>query len=259
MKRLCWVFTALLAAQLGRAAVGQEAGESVQGGPVAPVAGRLSGPIDFWGKGPGPAPRNPSVTPGLEVASGNVQVRETIWAQPIRTPDGNWMLYVPPKPILDFLESPSEETAKAYVAWKAEQAQKLGRAIALLGRVKGSGSALPKEEGSPKASDTPAGPATLIYFKKPSCTHCITQDGVLAEWLPKHPEVRLDVVFPEDRPELWKSYGVRGTPTLVFRSKDGKGEVLVGLHTDSQLEAALERLAMPARGPSSGEGKEGAR
>jgi len=166
------------------------------------------------------------------------------------------MLYVPPKPILDFLESPSEGTAKAYVAWKAEQAQKLGRAMALLDQVKANGSALPKEEGSRKASELPAGPAILIYFKKPSCPHCVSQDAVLTEWLPKHPDLRLDVVLPEDRPELWKHYNVRGTPTIVLRQEEGKEEVLVGLQTEPQLDMVLKRLAMPARRPSSGDGKE---
>ena len=226
--------------------------------PDAPAA-RLTRPIDFWGKGPSEKSTSTAAV-AAEIGPGRILLWETVWAQPIRTPDGNWMLYVPPKPILDFLENPTEESAKAYLAWKKEQAEKLGRAMLLLGRLK-EGAAAPKVEGASgkpdQARKDESGGASLIYFKKPSCPHCISQDAVLTQWLPKHSGIRSQVVLPGEEPELWKSYAVRGTPTLVLRAENGKEEVLVGLQSEAQLDAALKRSTLPS--PSETQTKEGSR
>jgi hypothetical protein len=234
---------------------------SAQESHAEPEAARLTSPIDFWGKGPPSPKRGPGTAASAEIGPGKILLRETLWAQPIRTPDGNWMLYVPPKPILDFLENPTEETAKAYLAWKKEQAAKLGRAMLLLGRLKESGAARPKADGLRGTRDLAPEEgsdlsATLLYFKKPSCPHCVSQDGVLAQWLPKHPGIRLGVVLPEERPELWKAYGVRGTPTLVLRSPTGREEVLVGRKSEAELDAALQRTGATSSEPLPSEGRE---
>lgn len=245
MKLAYGYLMATVIAMLGTAAYSQESRGPAPEVSVSQDPGRLTAPIDFWGKGLGGDKRSPSSSDALELGPGRILVRETVWAQPIRTPEGNWMLYVPPKPILDFLENPTEESAKAYLAWKSEQADKMGRAMALLARVKAASSAPPIGESSRKSAESGEDPAarsaTLVYFKKPTCPHCVSQDGVLTQWLPKHPEVRADIVLPGERPELWESYGVRGTPTLVLRSTGGREEILVGLQTDPQLEAALKR------------------
>ncbi len=244
MKPAPWFLAGLFLVPI-RAAYAQEAGSDRPAKAEGTVQARLSAPIDYWGKGP-PAAKPKAEILAPEVGPAKIQVRETVWAQPIRTPDGSWMLYVPPKPVLDFLEDPSEGTAKAYLAWKTEQAEKMVRAMAILARVKEAPPTPAKtEKGPPEAGseDAPGtGSLTLVYFKKPSCPYCISQDQVLAQWLPKHPEIRSEPVLPGERPELWKAYGVRGTPTLVLRSEAGKEEVLVGMTAEPQLEAALRRV-----------------
>jgi glutaredoxin len=221
------------------AARAQEASGDRQAG----LESRLSAPIDFWGKGIShETPK--SAAPTLLAGPTRIQVRESVWAEPIQTPDGSWMLYVPPKAVLDFLEDPSEGSAKVYLAWKREQAEKLGRAMAMLAKVKAASA--PKIQGKGTDEEGPsaqgqAGPATLVYFKKPSCPYCVSQDAVLAGWLPKHPEVRLDVVLPGERPELWKEAGVPGTPTLLLRQGGGEDIHLVGLKQEADLESALRK------------------
>jgi hypothetical protein len=264
--KVIWVISLLAVPFLAQAAPSSQAPGSQGGALEASKTGassRLARPIDFWGTGAAADPGKPPPGQGLELGPGRIILRETVWAQPIRTPDGNWMLYVPPKPILDFLENPTEETGKAYLAWKSEQAEKLGRAMSLLARLKEAGPGAPKGEDAPEASDpgqkAAPRPGTLIYFKKPSCPHCVSQDAVLALWLPKHPDLRLQVVLPDEQPELWKAYAVRGTPTLVLRSGVGKGEVLVGLQSDAQLEAAISRSVGPGVHPSQGDDKERSR
>jgi len=144
----------------------------------------------------------------------------------------------------------------AVLAWKKDQAEKLGRAMELLGRLKAAESAAPAKERPKMESPAADGRLTLLYFKKPSCPHCISQDGVLAAWLPNHPDIQIDIVLPGERPELWKQYGIRGTPTMVVRSPEGREEILVGLHSEAQLGTALKRSRAPAPELSPSEEKE---
>ena len=97
---------------------------------------------------------------------------------------------------------------------------------------------------------------TVDAFHRTTGPHCVSQDGVLAQWLPKHPGIRLGVVLPEERPELWKAYGVRGTPTLVLRSPTGREEVLVGRKSEAELDAALQRTGATSSEPLPSEGRE---
>ena len=210
----------------------------------------FSVPVDFWKAGI-TLKSPPQLLPATpETAPTRVAIRESVWAQPIRTPDGNWMVYVPPKQVLDFLETPSEESARAYLAWKAEQTEKLRHAMLLLAKMKdASASPSPQEAPGGKAAAKaapPDFPFRVTYFKKPSCPHCVSQDAILAEWLTRRSAGKLEVVLPGDRPELWKTYQVRGTPTLVLEAEArGRKEVLVGLQSDEALEATLARLALP--------------
>jgi hypothetical protein len=215
-------------------------------------------PVDFWRTGTD-RPLKPSFTGTSESAPSRMAVRENVWAQPIRTPDGSWMIYVPPKQVLDFLESPTEETARAYLAWKAEQTAKLREAMVLLAKLKtATGESLEAPGGKAPIKAAPSDTSFRItYFKKPSCPHCVSQDGVLSEWLARRPQGKLDVVLPGDRPELWMTYQVRGTPTLVLEAATPiRKEVLVGFHSEAALEESLAKLVHTQTGRSSEAGKE---
>lgn len=204
-------------------------------------------PIDYWRSG-GSAKPAPKLEREPHSISGRVEFRENVWAQPIKTPDGSWVVYVPPPAVLDFLESPTEESAKAYLTWKNQQAERLKQAMALLARVRGDSDSGKAEE--PKEPTTP-GPDpessrssfVITYFHQEKCQHCVAQDAVLAQWLRKHPEGKLDLVERGDRPELWKEKQIRGTPTLILSDPaSGKSDVLVGLRSLEALNEGLARL-----------------
>lgn len=230
--------------------------------PPKEAVGRYFGkPVDFWKTGTSLSTKPHSAATG-ESGPSRMAVRENVWAQPIRTPEGSWIIYVPPKQVLDFLESPTEETARAYLAWKAEQTAKLRDAMVLLAKMKPA-NAEPIEAPSDKATIKPAPPDTpfrITYFKKPSCPHCVSQDAILTEWLTRRSLGRLDVVLPGEQPQLWRDYQVRGTPTLVLEaSSQSRKVVLVGLKSENALEAALATLAAPITDPPSEPRKEPAR
>lgn len=233
--------------------------QAVDSDPPKAALGRyFSKPVDFWKTGRSLA-STPRPVGTSESAPEKVAVRENVWAQPIRTPDGSWMIYVPPRQVLDFLESPTEETARAYLAWKAEQTAKLRDAMVLLAKMKPANGE-PIEAPSDKASIKPAPSDTsfrITYFKKPSCPHCVSQDAILSEWLARRTFGKLDVVLPGERSELWKAYQVRGTPTLVLEaSGQNRKEVLVGLQSEAALESTLAKLALPPVAPQSDSRKE---
>jgi glutaredoxin/Holliday junction resolvase len=230
--------------------------------PPREAVGRYFGkPVDLWKTGTNLLPKPSSAATG-EPAPPRMAVRENVWAQPIRTPDGTWMIYVPPKQVLDFLESPTEKTARAYLAWKAEQTAKFRDAMVLLAKMKpANGEPLEALSGKTPLKAAPQDTSFRItYFKKPSCPHCVSQDAILSEWLTRRTSGKVDVVQPGERPELWEAYQVRGTPTLVLEaSGQSMKEVLVGLQSENALEASLAKLVTPRTDPASEPRKEPAR
>jgi glutaredoxin len=207
-------------------------------------------PIDYWKTG-GRKDKPASASDGEpRPVPGRIEIRENVWAQPIKTPDGSWAIYVPPPAILNFLEHPTEESAKAYLAWKKEQAEKMNLAIALLARVREETGREKSDETGEAAQREPKAEASstpfqITYFHQKQCPHCTAEDAVLAEWLKKHPEAKIDLVERGNRPELWKEKEIRGTPTMILADPEsGKSETLVGFRTLEALEVGLSRLRL---------------
>jgi hypothetical protein len=57
---------------------------------------------------------------------------ESIWAEPIRLPDGRFSTYVPPRQVLEFLENPTRENARKYLDWQSERMEKIRKAATIL-------------------------------------------------------------------------------------------------------------------------------
>lgn len=246
----------LLILSPGQASAQERRGE----GPRNDSARFFQKPVDLWNAGLATL-QVPATSSNEDAPSSRVAIRENVWAQPIRTPDGSWMIYVPPKPVLDFLENPSEGTAKAYLGWKREQSEKLRKAMALLARIKDSemprsGPDNPSDQAMPTAAP-PGFTFRMTYFKKPACPHCISQDAVLAAWLKHRPQGKVEVLLPGEREELWKAYDVRGTPTLVLEcGSPARKVVLIGLQSEAALESVLGRLWADLEGSKDSKRKE---
>ncbi len=177
---------------------------------------------------------------------------ETIWAEPIRMPDGRISVYVPPKPVLDFLDSPSEESGRAYLAWQKARMEKIARASEVLGRLVEEARPLEKKadppptaEGPPQAADAgtekappggalkvppalPSGGPEILYFKMSDCPHCLREDAALAELAKERPDVKVRVFTPDMEKALWEALKIKVVPTLVVRGGDGRLHVSRG-------------------------------
>ena len=88
-------------------------------------------------------------------------VTESIWAEPIRMPDGRYTTYLPPRPVLAFLDNPTQENARKYLEWQSQRMDKIGKASAILAEVQREKSGKTAKLGVPTSD-----PIAITYFKK---------------------------------------------------------------------------------------------
>lgn len=214
--------------------------------------------ISFWGEAKDEAPKVNSSGAGSE----------SIWAEPIRMPDGRISVYVPPRPVLEFLESPSEDSGRAYLAWQKARMEKISRASEILGRLAqesrpAESRAAPRNspENSPPANvpserqvlavaarpdlAIPSGTAEILYFKKDGCPHCRREDAAIAELVKERPDVKVRVITPEQEEALWEALEIKVVPTLVVRGKDGRLHIARGY---TPKEVLLEKVGASSGG-----------
>jgi thiol-disulfide isomerase/thioredoxin len=81
---------------------------------------------------------------------------QSLWAEPSASPDGRGQVYVPPRAVREFLESPTPDRAEAYLAWNRERLRAIGRAAEVLASVAAEeGQAVPGLEGPVRPSARP--------------------------------------------------------------------------------------------------------
>lgn len=186
------------------------------------------------------------------------------WAEVVTLPDGSQAVHELPKPLVTVLEDPSPDNIRAYFQWRLTRADKILRALermkAFRSSEAGSGSGeegsafwstpeIKAAEGLPLSAstgrpvpsgETPPGPFTVQYFHKQGCPHCDRQDAILAEWLKANPSGTLEVVEFGSHPELWRAFGVRGTPSLALLGR--KAVFLEGVSNRESLDRALAEV-----------------
>ncbi len=187
--------------------------------------------VAFWG--------DVKPTKAAAVAPGST---ESLWAEPIQGPDGKVTVYVPPKAVLAFLEQPTRDTAKAYLAWQGERMKRLKAAIELLRdvRAEGNGATLKAAETPPEPPKALPAPAAILYFKKADCGFCDREDAELAELVKTSP-LPVETV-PEGDPR-WKYYGVTATPSFVVTAADGRRTLIRGFMPAAQLKKLIEEVS----------------
>jgi hypothetical protein len=200
-----------------------------------------AGAVDFWGAGE----RAP------KVRKGRPSPDITVWAEPIRMPDGRFAVYVPAPQVLRFLDDPTPETARGYLAWQKERVTKLRRAMEVLEATAAQdeakdGTAPPAAKAGESVKATSSETrlkSEITYFRRDGCIFCDRQDPILEAVRSKRPDVGVRKVMPGESPELWAKYAVNVTPTIVIELAEKPPVVLRGL---ASQEAILK--AIPERG-----------
>ena len=228
--------TFLLALVLAQAnAPEPHAAPRTESAPQAPGAFFRDCAVDFWGD----RKRAAAARAAAEQADAN----ESIWAEPIKTSDGRTTVHVPPKAVLGFLENPTRENAKAYLAWQGERMKKLKAAMELLRELKeekDAGAAVPEKLPSPAAVPRTPYAGEILYFKKKGCPWCLEEDKALAELVRARPDLKVRAVSLEESPELAKEHAVTVVPTLIVPARGGRKLVLRGFVPAAQLARVIE-------------------
>lgn len=265
MKALAWSLGCAIVASFPGLAVAQDLGQAQGSEASAPVHRFFDRPVDLWRS-------------GLELQNAPEKVRgkERVgddWGQIVRLPDGQMAYRELPQPLVRLLEDPSPANVRAYFDWRLERTRKILLAAERVKEYRGSQAPgrpgplaqpapaplIPKpppraerQEGAPTAEAL----TSVLYFHEARCAHCDRQDRVLGPWISDQAAVKLEVVEGGTRPELWRKYRIRGTPSLVFLPASGGEHVLVeGFADQERLERALKecRNSEPAGTEERGE------
>ena len=176
---------------------------------------------------------------------------ESIWAEPGRSSDGRGAVYLPPRPVREFLEAPTAERARAYLAWNQHRLDAVARAAEVLSAVTAS-----QPPRTPSAPGTTPAPATCV---------APAETGSLHE--PRSPDLgpRATGLASADRRlagqglavvyafASWCPHSARQTPIVASWARSRPDLPIVGLLLDSPpgADRQLDPLPFPVQVGSS--------
>jgi thiol-disulfide isomerase/thioredoxin len=178
---------------------------------------------------------------------------ESLWAEPRTAIEACGPVYVPPRPVREFLEAPTAERARAYLAWNRERLRAIARAAEALRLVTGSDMTGVSDTPAPATSGPTAGcaaSATNVGTALPTAG----SEGPLAGVLPA-------VADPRRAPRgvavlyafaSWCPYSARQTPLVAAWARSRTDVPVTGLLLDSppSAVAALDGLPFPVHAGS---------
>jgi len=94
---------------------------------------------------------------------------------------------MPPKIVLQFLENPTPENAKRYLAWAKVRAKMIDRATAVLEQVQ-------KEQIKKKVNTKNVSNTDIVVYFSPKCPHCINELMTLKKIKQDYPQVGLVLI-----------------------------------------------------------------
>ena len=126
------------------------------------------------------------------------------WAEPVISPSGKVTIYVPPKEVKDFLETPDPENAKAYLEWNLNRIKKIIQAQKLLAQEAKKIGLAEDDKNLASAGSSSSGRAGLIdnarlqgnhlfYFILKGCPSCQRETKAIEDIYLNHPEIKIEV------------------------------------------------------------------
>ena len=138
---------------------------------------------------------------------------DNFWTEPIAMPDGRITAYTPPKPALDFVENPSEETVKAYFEWNQARIKKIESAQRFLNEYLRRRELEEKKE-LPVIREKPL----LVFFLLNGCAMCKQEVPVIEElFLRSDMEIKV----------FGKGFPSEGLKQFPFPVENDRGESIV--------------------------------
>jgi thiol-disulfide isomerase/thioredoxin len=195
--------------------------------------------------------RNPAVLPEWRPAPDRQALPiESIWAEPGRSSDGRGTVYVPPRPVREFLEAPTAERAQAYLAWNQQRLNAVARAAEVLSAV--------------ASAKPPRNPTALGATPAPTTCVVPAESGSLQEPRSPEPGPRAAMPAPTDRRLVgrglavvyafasWCPHSAWQTPIVAAWARARPDVPVVGLLLDSPpgAERQLDPLPFPVQAGS---------
>ena len=202
--------------------------------------------------------------------SGTTQT-ESMWTEPIASPTGQIFYYTPPKAVLEFVENPTKENARAYLDWNKKRLTAYAKAQAVMEEVmkeEGVAKKNTKTQSRTKGKSVPGitqkqipvrvSPATkiskskMLYFIDPACKYCRKELPIINAFYNKHKkeidiegitladnitELNTKFAFPvrKDRGEI-EQFGITTYPTMIFSMPNGTAFGIKGFAQEDVLE-----------------------
>ena len=184
----------------------------------------------------------PMLTPG-EVDSSHI---ESLWAEPSSGPQAAGPMYVPPKPVREFLEAPTAERARAYLAWNQARLRAIAQATEVLRLVTGSektGTDDPPAQATSGPTAGCAAPATNAGGALPAAGSVDLLAGVPgADADPRRVSHGISVLYAF---ASWCPYSARQTPLVAAWARSRPDVPVTGWLLDSPPGAAAQLDGLP--------------
>jgi thiol-disulfide isomerase/thioredoxin len=184
----------------------------------------------------------PILAPG-EVDSSRI---ESLWAEPSPGPPATGPMYVPPTPVREFLEAPTAERARAYLAWNQARLRAIARATEVLRLITGSEKTGTDDSPAQVTSGPTAGcaaPATNAGGALPAAggvDPLAGVPGVVADSRRVSHGISVLYAFAS-----WCPYSARQTPLVAAWARSRPDVPVTGWLLDSPPGAAAQLDGLP--------------
>jgi thiol-disulfide isomerase/thioredoxin len=171
---------------------------------------------------------------------------ESLWAEPSSGSQAAGPMYVPPTPVREFLEAPTAERARAYLAWNQARLRAIAQATEVLRLVTGSektGTDDPPAQATSGPTAGCAAPATNAGGALPAAGNVDLLAGVpgaVAD--PRRVSHGISVLYAF---ASWCPYSARQTPLVAAWARSRPDVPVSGLLLDSPPGAAAQLDGLP--------------
>jgi len=153
-----------------------------------------------------------------EQAQSSIESIESEWAEPVISASGKVSIYLPPKEVRDFLDTPDPENAKAYLEWNLNRIRKfitaqemLAKEAKILDQPRGRDNLTDTDSQKTGSSTSVAGAALpqgdyLFFFMLKGCPVCQKEARVVENIYLTHPEIKVQAFAVGYRDDELREY-----------------------------------------------------
>jgi thiol-disulfide isomerase/thioredoxin len=171
---------------------------------------------------------------------------ESPWAEPRSGIEAGGQVYVPPRPVREFLEAPTPERARAYLTWNQERLRAIGRAAEVLRLVTASETGIGDRSAEAATRGPTAGcavPAASVDGATPTTGDEGPLPGLLvAPADSQRTSHRITVIYAF---ASWCPYSAHQTPLMVVWARSRPDVPVTALLFDSPPGAATQFNGLP--------------